>query len=132
MAARTCAGDPATGDPFKGDRAFKGDGQRLLNGDQVASCHSATRSGSGDSGSAGGGCRCCRERRHSRFARARRFTSSCDVATSACGGCVRAAHVHRLWLTCGALCELGVGGCGGDYRCVGGCDMYSCDAVYWL
>ena len=72
-------GDPATGDPFKGDRAFKGDGQRLLNGDQVASRHSATRGGSGDSGCAGGGCRCFCARRHSRFVRARRSTSSCDV-----------------------------------------------------
>lgn len=83
-----CAGDPATGDPFKGDRAFKGDGQRLLNGDQVASSHSATRCGSSDSGNAGGGCRCCRERRHSRFARARLFTSSCDVTVRGmCEGC---------------------------------------------
>jgi len=40
------------GDSFKGERAFKGDGQRLLNGDQVASRHSATRGGSGDSGCA--------------------------------------------------------------------------------
>jgi len=125
-------GDPATGDPFKGDRAFKGEGQRLLNGDHVASRHSATRSGSGEpappdsplpefarinsgsgeSGGAGAGCCCCLARRHSRFARARRSTSSCDVT--------------RAW---------GVRGEAGLWRIGGwgvGVVRWGCDVRYWV
>ena len=107
------------GDSFKGERAFKGDGQRLLNGDQVASRHSATRGGSGDSGCAGSGCRCCLTRRHSRFVRARRSVSSCDVIKV----CVGSEGAARVGLE--RLAHMGVGVWG---LTIGGAVM----CVYWV